>query len=114
MRRCASRPRRSWRRVAREGDRALVALARELDGVALAALEVPREAWREALDALAPPLRAAMERSTANLTAVHRAFRPAPQECSPEPGIRIGRRPDALGRGRVYAPGAARPIPAAC
>jgi len=53
MRRCASRTAAIVARVAREGDRALVALARELDGVALAALEVPREAWREALDALA-------------------------------------------------------------
>jgi histidinol dehydrogenase len=92
-------------RVARDGDRALLSLAGELDGAALDTLEVPRERWREALDGLAPPLRAAMERSSANLTAVHRAFRPAPQQFSPEPGILIGRRPDPLGRVGVYAPG---------
>ena len=41
-------------RVRREGDDALRALARELDGVDLDALEVPRARWQSALDALSP------------------------------------------------------------
>lgn len=92
-------------RVARDGDAALRSLARELDGVALDALEVPRERWRAALAAIDPPLRAALERSAANLATVHRAFRPRADEVSPEPGIRVGRRPDPLARVGVYAPG---------
>ena len=92
-------------RVAREGDAALIALARELDGVALTTLEVPREQRRAALAALSPALRAAMERAVANLTSVHRAARPAASETSPEPGIRVGRRPDPIARVGAYAPG---------
>ena len=92
-------------RVRREGDDALRALARELDGVDLDALEVPRDRWRSALDALPSPLRAALDRSAENVGRVHRAFRPVTQETASEPGIVIGRRPDPLGRVGVYAPG---------
>jgi histidinol dehydrogenase len=92
-------------RVERDGDLALHALARELDGVTLTTLEVPRERRREALAALAPPVRAAMERAIANLTAVHRAFQPVAQELTPEPGITIGRRPEPIARVGAYAPG---------
>lgn len=92
-------------RVRKEGDEALLALARELDGAALDALEVPRAAVRAALDRLAPPLRRALERSAANIASVHRAFLPQASEMSPEPGIVVGRRPDPLQRVGVYAPG---------
>ena len=92
-------------RVRREGDDALRALAHELDGVDLDALDVPRARWQSALDALAPRLRAALERSAENVGRVHRAFRPTSQETESEPGIVIGRRPDPLGVVGVYAPG---------
>jgi histidinol dehydrogenase len=92
-------------RVRREGDVALRALARELDGVDLVELEVPRRRWDEALDGLAPELRRALERSADNVARVHRAFRPMAQEAESEPGILVGRRPDPLGRVGVYAPG---------
>ena len=92
-------------RVARDGDRALHALARELDGVALPALEVPRVRRKEALAALAPALRAAMERAASNLAAVHGAFRPVARQVTPEPGITIGRRPEPMARVGAYAPG---------
>jgi histidinol dehydrogenase len=92
-------------RVRREGDDALRALARELDGVDLDALDVPRARWQLALDTLAPRLRAALERSAENVGRVHRAFRPTHHETESEPGIVIGRRPDPLGVVGVYAPG---------
>jgi histidinol dehydrogenase len=92
-------------RVRREGDDALRALARELDGVDLDELEVPRVRWKSALEALPSALRAALERSADNVGRVHRAFRPVAQETESEPGIVVGRRPDPLGRVGVYAPG---------
>ena len=92
-------------RVRREGDAALRALAAELDGVTLEALEVPRDRWSRALDALAAPLRKAMERTARNVETAHAAFRPVAQEIETERGIVIGRRPDPLGRVGVYAPG---------
>ena len=92
-------------RVRREGDAALFALAAELDGVELGALEVPRARLRRALDGLPPGLRAAMERAAANVEAAHRAFLPRASEVETEPGVVVGRRPDPLGRVGVYAPG---------
>lgn len=87
------------------GDEALRGLAQELDGVTLDALEVPRAAWDDALGNLEPGLRRALERAAANITRVHEAFRPQATSCEPEPGIRVGRRPDPLARVGVYAPG---------
>ena len=92
-------------RVRRDGDAALRAMAREFDGAELAALEVPREEWRAALEHLDAGLRRAMERTIANITTVHAAFRPKAQRVEPEPGIVVGRRPDPLRRVGVYAPG---------
>ena len=92
-------------RVRRDGDSALRALAAEFDGVALERLEIPRDQWTRALDAIDTPLRAAMERSADNIARVHRTFMPVAQEIESEQGIVIGRRPDPLGRVGVYAPG---------
>ena len=92
-------------RVRREGDAALIALAAEFDRVRLTSLEVPRAARQEALAQLDPALRRAMQRAAGNIVTVHRASLPASVEVSPEPGIRIVRRPDPLRRVGVYAPG---------
>src|SRR5690349_14278827 len=91
--------------VRRDGDRALISLAREYDNVRLTPLEVPREVWQDALRGIEPSLRAAMERAAANIRAVHAAAMPQPVETHPEPGVVVGRRPDPLSRVGVYAPG---------
>jgi histidinol dehydrogenase len=92
-------------RVRREGDSALFSLASELDDVQLESLEVPRARWSAALDALGPALRRALERAAQNITGVHEAFRPTAMEVVTADGAVIGRRPDALARVGVYAPG---------
>jgi histidinol dehydrogenase len=46
-----------------------------------------------------------MERAAANIETVHRSELPDPIEIEPEPGIRLQRRADPLGRVGVYAPG---------
>lgn len=92
-------------RVRRDGDAGLRALALELDGVVLDALEVPRKTWTSALDALAPALRRAMERAAMNIRRVHEAFLPVAQEVESEAGVVVGRRPHPLARVGVYAPG---------
>ena len=91
--------------VRRDGDAALRSLALELDGVALAALEVPRERCREALRVLDPTLRSALERAARNIAAFHRAGLPLAFELETEPGVVVGRRPDPLARVGIYAPG---------
>jgi histidinol dehydrogenase len=92
-------------RVERDGDAALLALARELDGVALESLEVGRELLRVALEGIDPALRRAMERAARNIATAHRAFVPQPVEVETEPGVIVGRRADPLDVVGVYAPG---------
>lgn len=92
-------------RVQRSGDTALRELALEFDGATLGALEIPRDAWERARDAMSPDLRAALERTVRNVRAAHTAFLPVAVDVETEPGIRIGRRPDPLQRVGVYAPG---------
>lgn len=92
-------------RVQRHGDDALREMASEFDGATLSSLEVPRAAWRTALDAMEPALRHALERTVRNVRAAHTAFLPTASEVETEPGILIGRRPDPLHRVGVYAPG---------
>jgi len=91
--------------VRARGDGALREMARQFDRVELQALEVPKPALQRALDATPSDLRRSLERASANIETVHRAFMPAAVEVSPEPGIVVGRRPDPLERVGVYAPG---------
>jgi histidinol dehydrogenase len=93
------------RAVRERGDAALRDQIRRYDGVELESLEVTRQTRRRALDSLPPALRRVMDRTAANIAAVHRAFMPAPTVTSPEPGITIERRPSPLDRVGVYAPG---------
>ena len=101
----ASRTAAIIQRVRTEGDVALVALAAELDGVALRTLSVPRELRQRALSSLESPVRRSLERAAANIESVHRAFLPRASEIEVEPGIIVGRRPDPLDSVGVYAPG---------
>ncbi len=92
-------------RVRAEGDAALVALAAELDGVALRVVAVPRDVRARALASLDAPARRALERAAANIESVHRAFLPRTTELEVERGVIVGRRPDSLDSVGVYAPG---------
>ena len=86
-------------RVREQDDDALFALARELDGVTLDTLEVPRGA------AISLALHHAMARAIKNLRTAHEAFAPKAVEVETEPGVVVGRRPDPLARVGIYAPG---------
>ena len=92
-------------RVRSEGDNALRAMSAEFDGVELDALEVPRARWGDALRDLDPGLRRALERAAGNIARAHEGFVPKPIEVETEPGVIVGRRPDALGSVGIYAPG---------
>lgn len=92
-------------RVRGGGDAALRELARELDGVTLESLEVPRARWSEALDSLDGDTARALERARDNIERAHAAWMPATVEVETEPGVIIGRRADPLSRVGVYAPG---------
>jgi histidinol dehydrogenase len=92
-------------RVRAEGDNALVEFARAFDGVELANLEVRRSAIDAARDSLRPELRTALLRSARNIEAVHAAAMPVATSVEVEEGVVVTRRPDALRRVGIYAPG---------
>lgn len=92
-------------RVRLEGDVALLSLARDLDRVTLQGLEVPREIIRRSLSVVDPRVIDAIRHAARNIERVHRALVPCEIRVEVEPGVVIKRRPDALGRVGVYAPG---------
>jgi histidinol dehydrogenase len=92
-------------RVREHGDAALIAYAREFDGLDLSSLEVPRPTWDAALARIDPAVRDGLVHAERNIAAVHAAFAPASGECTTPDGVRIGRRVDPLDLVGVYAPG---------
>ncbi|MFW5947573.1 MAG: histidinol dehydrogenase [Gemmatimonadota bacterium] len=91
--------------VRRDGDAALVRMARAFDGVELESLEVPRPRWDDALEAIAPDVRRELHRAARNIETFHRAQRPSDVEVETEPGVRLGRAAVPLSAVGVYAPG---------
>lgn len=92
-------------RVRNDGDAALREMAVEFDGQTLTDIEVGSAAINSALKSIDPALRSALERAARNIEAVHSASPPVAIEVEPEPGVVVGRRPDALARVGAYAPG---------
>lgn len=91
--------------VRRDGDSALLRFARVFDGVDLEHIEVPPAVVTAALAAIDVDVRRALELARDAITAFHRAQLPVAHEIETRPGVRLGRRPDALRRVGVYAPG---------
>jgi len=91
--------------VRTQGDAALFRMAQDYDRVTLRALEIPQARWEEALTALDPEVRRALERAARNIEAFHRAQIPQEVILEPEPGVRLGRRSTPLPAVGVYAPG---------
>jgi len=91
--------------VRQRGDAALLEMAERFDRVLLESVEVPREAWDEAVDALDPAVRQALERAATNIRRFHEAQLPGEVSLEVEPGVRITRAWAPLARVGVYAPG---------
>jgi histidinol dehydrogenase len=93
------------------GDISLVEMAERFDGIALETLEVPREAWAEALTELDPAVRTALERAARNIESFHSAQLPTDVRVETEPGVVVHRRWTPLERVGVYAPGGTAAYP---
>jgi histidinol dehydrogenase len=91
--------------VRERGDDALLAMAERFDGVRLESIEVPRVAWDEAVAALDPDVKDALERAAFNIRRFHEAQLPGEVSLDVEPGVRITRAWAPLARVGVYAPG---------
>ena len=87
------------------GDAALVDMAKRFDDVELTCIEVPRNRWDMALEALPVEVRQALLRAAGNIRRFHEAQIPTDVVFDVEPGVRITRVVAPLETVGVYAPG---------
>lgn len=97
-------------RVAREGDAALKALAKDIDGVELASLKVSDEEFKEAAEKVSPEVKAAIEVARKNISAFHTAQLPREVRVETQPGVVCIQRPVAIRRVGLYIPGGTAPL----
>ncbi|MEO7252549.1 MAG: histidinol dehydrogenase, partial [Arenimonas sp.] len=97
--------------VRTDGDGALRALTRTLDGVDVAALEVSEEEFDQAQASIAPDLLAAMAEARERLITWHRAGMAAPFQIETAPGVRCGRILRGIRRVGLYVPAGSAPLP---
>lgn len=87
------------------GEAALVELTERFDGVRLESIRVPAQALQQALHALDPAVRAALEESIRRARAVHREQRRADHTTRLVPGGTVTERWLPVGRVGLYVPG---------
>ena len=98
------------RDVRAQGDAALRTWTERIDGLTVAAFEVPPTAWAEAYKALDPELRAALELAAARIRAFHE-HQPVPDWTTDALGGTLGQRFTPIRRAGVYVPGGTAPLP---
>lgn len=96
--------------VSREGDTALKALAKDIDGVELDSLKVSDEEFVEAADKVSPEVKAAIEVARKNISAFHTAQLPREVRVETQPGVVCIQRPVAIRRVGLYIPGGTAPL----
>lgn len=97
-------------RVSREGDTALKALAKDIDGVELASLKVSDEEFKEVAEKVSPEVKAAIEVARKNISAFHTAQLPREVRVETQPGVVCIQRPVAIRRVGLYIPGGTAPL----
>jgi histidinol dehydrogenase len=96
-------------RVRREGDRALIRFARELDGLS-GPLEVTREELQRGAREVAPAIRDAMAVAASNIRRVATRQMPSSWKIETVPGVSIEQRVQPLDRVGCYVPGGRYPL----
>ncbi|MET9360934.1 histidinol dehydrogenase [Streptomyces sp. NPDC006632] len=91
--------------VRHRGDAALIDYAERFDGVELAQVRVPAQALADALEQLAPQVRAALEESIRRARIVHRAQRRTTEVTEVAPGGTVTEKWVPVNRVGLYAPG---------
>jgi histidinol dehydrogenase len=96
-------------RVRNEGDAALEALSREIDGRAVA-LEVTPEQLRASAGLVRPAVREAISQAAANIRAFHQTQLPREIRVETQPGVLCIQRPVPIRRIGLYIPGGTAPL----
>lgn len=97
-------------RVRREGDKALRALAEEIDGVSLRSLMVSEQEFCQAEQRVSAEVKAAIEVAARNIETFHRAQIPEGVDLQTQPGVRCVQRAVAIRRVGLYIPGGTAPL----
>ena len=97
--------------VRRDGDAALIRLARQLDGVEVSDLLVSPGEFKEAESSLRPDDRAAIRAAAANISAFHRAQLPEPLSVETTPGVVCERLVRPIASVGLYVPAGSAPLP---
>lgn len=96
--------------VRRNGDRALVRYARDLDGLT-GSIEVSRDEMRRAASEVPPPVRAAIRAAARNIRTVARRQVPRGWRVRVSPGVTVEQRVVPLDRVGCYVPAGRYPLP---
>lgn len=97
-------------RVRREGDKALRALAEEIDGVSLRSLMVSEQEFCQAEQRVSAEVKAAIEVAARNIETFHRAQLPEGVDLQTQQGVRCVQRAVAIRRVGLYIPGGTAPL----
>lgn len=97
-------------RVREQGDKALFALAEEIDGVTLNSLQVSAEEFSAAEQAVSSEVKTAIEVAVSNIEAFHRAQLPREVKVETQEGVVCLQRPVPIRRVGLYIPGGTAPL----
>ena len=97
-------------RVACEGDAAIKALAKEIDGVELQTLKVTVEEFAQAQAQVQPDVKQAIGVAIKNISAFHTAQLPNEIRVETQSGVECIQRPVAINRVGLYIPGGTAPL----
>ncbi len=96
--------------VRTQGDEALKALSREIDGVTLECLEVSEAEFAQADALVGGDVKRAIARAAANIRAFHEAQRPRTVDLETQEGVRCLQRAVPIRRVGLYIPGGSAPL----
>ena len=97
-------------RVRTQGDEALKALSREIDGVTLESLEVSEAEFAQADALVGGDVKRAIARAAANIRVFHEAQRPRTVDLETQEGVRCLQRAVPIRRVGLYIPGGSAPL----
>ena len=97
-------------RVKEQGDQALRALSREIDGRPLDAIEVSQAEIRQAGEKVSLEVKEAISQAERNIRSFHQAQQPREIRVETAPGVTCIQRPVPIGRVGLYIPGGSAPL----
>lgn len=97
-------------RVRTDGDEALRALSREIDGIEMDALEVGADEFAQAESLVSDAVKAAIAAASTNIRRFHEAQLPQPVEVETAPGVRCIQKAMPIRRVGLYIPGGTAPL----